>query len=219
MNGYVVLRDAMKNVPNISSQRQEVKNEIKDPIGQAIDARGNKIEFMFVDMSGGNTGVNHWVQFDYYNGSQNTDYKVRIGSVLAAAGAYNEFSTVNGASDIAACTDQGGANVKFTQGISRIFCAKAALVTEIQLTSEDTPQLNAAATYNKIHVDGTITPTAVNVSATQEKSDQRSDLVVIKGSWILDAQAYLEFTLKYTKYLTAKLYIQAYDNVGQFVNL
>jgi hypothetical protein len=189
--------------------------------GLAMTPSGKTSGFAQVDLSGSSALVNQWTQFDVHNkttGGTIADFKVRIGSNLALPGTYAEYGIPAGAADSSDCEDQNGNGCLAIRGFSRITCSKPVLVTEIQVTATDTTQLNAVIQTLELELDGTVTPKKINVSATQQKSDQRTNLLVIENvSIILDSTHCLEFTSKGDQAVTWKLKCEAWANVGLFM--
>jgi len=236
MNKLVLLSKAIEDASRIpmemATRMPGVAAEVKPNVematrplplvsGIALTPSGRHSGFSQIDLSGSSAATNQWVQFDVSNltsGGTLEDFKVRVGSNLALPDTYEEYGIGSGAADSANVEDQFGKGCLAVRGFSRITCSKPVLVTEIQITSDDSMQLNAEIKTLEIELDGTITPKKINVSATQQKSDQRDNLLLIENvSIIVDSTHSLEFTSKGDKDVTIKLKVEAWSNVGLFM--
>jgi len=201
---------ADKNANNV---RQNVQNAIA---GFAMSTNGGKSDFLNVDLSAGGGAKNNWLQYDIVNGS-GANAKVILGSVLGVAGRkalYDVADTL--ACDVALVADGGGEAVANCQGLSLLAVGRPLIISEIQITSSDSTQLNQEILYKELSFDRTVYPWKINVSATAKKSDQRDDLLIMNNdNWTLDAQRYLEFTSISAKSFTIKLFIDAAATVAQ----
>lgn len=215
-------RPANLGMASTSKNPDEVAREMASSAdrvnsGIATTANGMQVGFIQIDPSIGHQ-KNKWIQWDLTNASGANAYQVRIGSLMGEAGAYARFGLpATGASDTANVSDQVGANVVGLQGFSKITQVRPILVTEIQVTTTDAAQLNKEWTYRELQLDGTSpVDKKINVSATAEKSDNRTDLLVMEGQWILDPMHWLEFQIKITCSVTIKLLVEAWSNIVNF---
>lgn len=218
----VSLRESINQIGAIAIAKPTSAGTIKpaaqESVGQAVDAQGRLNAYMNVDLSAGSGAVNKWVQFDYTNGGTGTE-PIRVGSLVGQPDAYLEWGLPVAAQDGTNVADQRGAGCLFTRGWSKLTVAKAALITELQVSSSDLTQLQSEIGFNYLNWDGTMTPTIINMGATEKLSDQRDNLLINKGSWVLDPNSYFEFKSVTGKSLTVRLFIAGVDNVGQMVPL
>ena len=198
-------------VPNMNTAMNTVG-------GMAMSPNGSTSGFAQINLSGSSASVNQWTQFDIVNASTTVDYKLRIGSNLGLPNGAAELGLASGAADAADISDQVGAGCLGVRGFSRITCSKPVLVTEIQITSDDSTQLNSEISQLEVELDGTVVSRKINVSATQLKSDERTNLLTIENiAVVLDSSHALEFLSKKSKSVTLKLKCEAWDNIGLMV--
>jgi hypothetical protein len=191
--------------------------------GLAMSKGGDKPYYNF-DLGYGEPAPNNFVQFDIDNtgDGHSGPLKLRIGGEAAAEGAYLYYGLTAGASDDAVITDQLGAKILAVQGFSKICCAKPMLITEIRIRTADALQLVTPPVHKSLRLDGTVDETRINLTATEEMSDQRDNLVILRprvgtSGWILDAQKFFEFNALDNKTFSVILYVSAIDNIAQMV--
>jgi hypothetical protein len=185
----------------------------------AIAPGGAVREAVRVDMGIGNSVVNNIVQFDIANTVAGAvDELVRIGSHLGQPDSFKQFNTTkSGVDSVNGIADNFGTNLLKCQGFSLITSNTPLFIRTIKLISADTTQLNQQFQHKMILPDFTIIPLVQNIAFTREKSDQATDLLVAKGSWLLNSRNFLEFTSKATKSLTVILELASISDVGDFV--
>lgn len=185
----------------------------------AVTPQGQARESARIDMGGGSGHTNNIIQFDITNtGAGAVDELVRIGSLLAMPDSYKRFGTTSSGVDSAkGIADNFGANLQMCQGFSEMTCHKPVFIRTIKLISSDTTQLNSKFTHKYVTPDFTIIPLNQNVAFTREKSDQATDLLIAKGSWMLSATNFLEFTSKAAKSLSIVFELSSIADVRQFV--
>lgn len=185
----------------------------------AVTPQGQVRESARIDMGGNQGQSNNIIQFDIVNaGAGAVDELVRIGSLLGAPDSYKRFgTTVSGVDSAKGISDNFGVNLQMCQGFSEMSCHKPVFIRTIKLISADTTQLNSKFTHKYVTPDFTIIPLNQNVAFTREKSDQATDLLIAKGSWLLSATNFLEFTSKATKSLSIVLELSSIADVRQFV--
>jgi len=185
----------------------------------ALDPMNYQSKMQYMKISEGVfTSKNRYVQFNVVNAAAvNRIY--RIGGFISTTGNYLNYGVPAGASDFADISDQYGTNVKKTQGFSQLTIGKPMIVTQIRMISASTAQLAETWTYNTINPDGTITPSPINIAATQAKSDQRLDLTIAYGVWILNTNHYLEVASIIGQSMSVILEVSGVANVSDFVQL
>jgi len=191
-------------------------------IGFALDPMNfsSKMQFMKI-AQGVYTSKNRYAQFNISNGDVALTRQVRIGGFISLTGAFANYNVAAGASDFATMTDQFGTSVPKVQGFSQMSIGKAMIITQLRVVSNSATQLAQTFSYNTINPDATITPTPINVAATEAKSDQRTNLVVVYGTWILDVNHYLEYPSLATAANAFNLILEVsgVQNAGDFVQL
>lgn len=162
-------------------------------LGYAVDVMNyaSKMQFMKI-AEGVFTSKNKYAQFNVNNTSGATR-QVRIGGFIALTGGYQNYNVAAGAADFAGVVDQYGANIKKIQGFSQFAIGKPMIISQIRVISNSATQLAEQFSYNTINPDGTITPNPINIAATEAKSDQRTNLVVVYGTYIISTNKYLEY--------------------------
>jgi len=139
--------------------------------------------------------MNSIIQFNINNsgGGASPNVKVRIGSKAALPDTFARYGIPAGASDDNVISDQNGVGCLAIQGFSDIVCSKAVIISEIKIFSQNVSQLNQPLNYRSLQLDGTVDEIKRNISWTQEKDDQRENMVRMKGTFVLDVQQFLEF--------------------------
>jgi hypothetical protein len=185
----------------------------------AIGAKGSVRESARVDMGAGHNDVNNILQFDIVNtGVGAINELVRIGSWLGEPDAYAQFNTTkSGADSVNGITDNFGVNLLKCQGFSKITVGTPTFIKTIKLISSDATQLATQFSHKTILPDFTIIPLIQNIAFTREKSDQATDLLVAKGSWLLSSRDFLEFTSLATKSISVIMELASISDVRQFV--
>jgi hypothetical protein len=162
--------------------------------------------------------INPVVQFNIDNtGAGNANQVLRIGSESGQPDSYLQFGLPASAADDAVITDDYGVGCLKVQGFSRLVSSKAVAITELKVI-EATPsdQLQQAFVYKSLQYDGTIDEIKQNIAFTQEKVDQRDNLVRQRGLWVLDAQQLLEYTVLAGKKVSLFVKISAADSAKVF---
>lgn len=185
----------------------------------AVTPAGQVRESARIDMGQNQGQQNNIIQFDIVNnGTGAVDEVVRIGSLLAAPDAYKRYNTTaSGVDSAKGITDNFGVNLQKCQGFSEMTNHKPVFIRTIKIISSDTTQLNSQFFHKYITPDFTIIPLTQNVAFTREKSDQATDLLIAKGSWMLSATNWLEFTSKATKSVSIVFELSSIADVRQFV--
>ncbi len=162
--------------------------------------------------------INSIIQFSIDNtgGGHGDNKKVRIGSKAALPDNYLKYGLDAGAADDAAIADQNGVGCLAIQGFSDLVCSKPVIINEIKIFSSDQTQLNQPMRYRSLQLDGTVDELKRNLSWTQEKDDQRDNMVRIKGVFILDVQQFLEFNAKDNKTFDILMKVAGFSNVEMF---
>jgi hypothetical protein len=190
-------------------------------LGYALDPMNYSSKMQFMKISEGVfTSKNRYAQFDITN-SDATARIVRIGGFISLTGGFANYNVAAGAADFATCTDQFGTNVKKLQGFGQFSIGMPMIITQIRVISDSATQLAQTFGYNVINPDATITPTPINVAATEAKSDQRTNLVVIYGSWIINTNHFLDYNALGLAANAHSLILEVSGvrNVGDFVQL
>lgn len=139
--------------------------------------------------------MNSIIQFNIDNtgSGASSNVKVRVGSRAALPDTFARYGIPAGAADDNVIEDQNGVGCLAIQGFSDIVCSKAVIISEIKIFSQNVSQLNQPLNYRSLQLDGTVDEIKRNISWTQEKDDQRENMVRMKGTFVLDAQQFLEF--------------------------
>jgi len=174
---------------------------------------------MILDNTG--TAMNPVAQFDIVNtGVGNAQQIMRIGAVVALAGAYVRYNLAAGSADDAVITDQFGAGCRKVQGFSEIASHIPVIIDQIHISSSDLTQLNRAFTHNIIYMtDAVVDQRTSNIAFTQQKTDQKTTLNVAKGKWILSANQYFSYTIGAAISVTLLLHVAAVGNTAGFIPL
>lgn len=191
-------------------------------LGYALDPMNYSSKMQFMKIAEGVfTSKNRYAQFDITNGDAALTRQVRIGGFISLTGGFANYNVPAGASDFATMTDQFGANIPKVQGFSQFTIGKPMIITQLRVISNSANQLAQTFSYNTINPDATITPTPINVAATEAKSDQRQNLVVIYGTWIVNTNHYLEYPSLATaaNAFTLVLEVSGVQNGADFVQL
>lgn len=177
----------------------------------------SKMQFMRIN-EGIFTSKNRYTQFNIVNAAAaNRIY--RIGGFISTTGNYLNFGVAAGAADFADISDNFGTNVKKTQGFSLLTAGKPMIITQVRTSSASAAQLAESWNYNTINPDMTITPTPINILSTQAKSDNRLDLIVAYGVWILNPNHYLEVVSILGQSMSVMLEVSGVQNVSDFVQM
>lgn len=186
----------------------------------ALDPMNYQSKMQFMKISEGIfTSKNRYAQFNVVNAEAATNRIYRIGGFITLTGNYLNYGVVAGAADFATMSDQFGTNVKKTQGFSQLTIGKPMIISQIRMISSSTLQLAETWDYNTINPDMTITPTPINIAATQAKSDQRLDLTIAYGVWILNTNHYLSVTSLFGQSMNVILEVSGIQNVSDFVQM
>lgn len=178
---------------------------------------GAQVQAMLLETANVRGTMNPVVQFDVDNsGVGATDQVVRIGSIAAQPGAYQQLGLVAGASDNAVIRDQFGAGCLNIQGFSQLCSFKPVVINEIHLISTSLTQLNARFLHKLINPDMIVITRSNNIAFTQQKTDQKTTLNVAMGKWLLDSNQWLEFTSYAGDEITILLHMVAIANVSTF---
>lgn len=142
---------------------------------------------------------------------------LRIGSVAARKDAYQNFGLGAGAADDTVITDNVGTGCKGVQGFSEYVCFVPVWTKRIKIFCDDTSQLTESLFYKQLQIDGT-TPTQrlIDLAYTQEKSDQRSNMVAAEALYLLDATRYFEYKVEAGVKLTIFIELGAISNSETF---
>lgn len=189
--------------------------------GVAAGVDGSAKESIRINMQSNGGNVNPIIQLDIVNaGVGAIDELVRIGSALGLPDAYARYNTTkSGVDGVNGISDNFGTNLLKCQGFSEMTIATPMFVKTIKLISSDTTQLNAQFQHKSILPDFTIIPLVQNIAFTREKSDQATDLLVARGSWLLSSRNFLEFTSKATKSISIILEVASVADVRNFVKI
>lgn len=187
--------------------------------GVAVGQKGSYRESTRVDMGANHTGINNIVQFDIVNSQAGAiDEVVRVGSWLGLADSYPKYGTTkSGVDSINGISDNFGKNLQMCQGFSEITIGTPVFVKTIKVVSSSTTQLNKQFSHKTILPDFTIIPMSQNIAFTREKSDQATDLLVAKGSWLLSSRDFLEFQSVAGQAVSLILELASISDVRQFV--
>lgn len=187
-------------------------------IVQTSNPAGGSDSAVLMDTGLVQSNMNNIVQFTITNtASGNATQQLRIGSYASRPDAYAMFGLVAGASDNGVITDQFGAGCLAVQGFSRIVSSKPVIVTRIKIImAAADAQLQQPIKYKSLQLDGTIDEIKQNVAYTQEKSDQRLNLIEKKGLWILDSQQFLEYTILANKVVDIFLEVTGFSSTVAF---
>ena len=174
---------------------------------------------MILDNTG--SAMNPVAQFDIVNtGAGNAQQIMRIGAVVALAGAYVRYNLVAGSADDAVITDQFGAGCRKIQGFSELTSHIPVIIDQIHISSSDLTQLNRAFTHNIIYMtDAVVDQRTSNIAFTQAKTDQKTTLNVAKGKWILSANQYFSYTIGAAISVTLLLHVAGVANTAGFIPL
>ena len=167
------------------------------------------------------TSKNRYAQFDISNGDAALTRQVRIGGFISLTGGFANYNVAAGASDFATMTDQFGANIPKIQGFSQFSIGLPMVITQVRVVSSSATQLAQTFVYNTINPDSTITPEPINVAATEAKSDQRTNLVVIYGTWMINTNHFLQYPALATaaNSFSLVLEVSSLRGAGDFVQL
>ena len=221
-NLTVVHDEAIANI--VPSVHPKVINlggqEILDQaaLGLAVSQFGNQ-NFVNLDLGGAAGGINRWTQFTVDNtGEGSRDCKLRIGSRLGMQGAYARFGVEAGAADNGVIRDQFGIGCLAVQGFSELTQDRAMLITTLRLKSTDSNQISTPISQGFIGTDLKVVYKDINTLATEQKSDERTDLMDLNGNgFILSSDKFFEFVVYSGKQVIVLLYVEAIDNIGQMV--
>lgn len=202
-------------------------NNIADQyLGYALDAMNYSSKMQFMKIAEGVfTSKNRYTQFDIASAEAAATRQLRIGGFISLTGGFANYGVPNvgtGASDFATISDQYGTNVPKVQGFSQLSIGKPMIVTQLRVVSSSATQLAQSFTYNTINPDiDTVTPNPINIAATEAKSDQRTNLVVVYGTWIINTNHYLQYPVLATaaNAFSLILEVSGIQNASDFVQL
>jgi len=162
--------------------------------------------------------INEIVQFNIDNtDTGNADQLLRIGSEAGQPDSYLQFGLAASAADNGVIKDSYGVGCLQVQGFSRLVSSKAVIISEVKVI-EPAPstQLQQGFTYSSLQYDGKLDEIQENIAFTQEKVDNRNNLVRMRGMWVLDAQQYLEYKILAGKTVNLFLEIGAANSAVVF---
>ena len=204
----------------VKKQVEAVNEKVAAVVGAHTSKAGVQGRHVAVSLDFKGAKTNHWVQFDIeHTKPAGSDELLRIGGFFGLPGIYAEFGIPSGAADSGDVQDQLGVGCQKVQGFSRLSAYKPMILNEIRVVSEDAIQLNQPITYNEVTFDAVKDVDKINVLATQQKSDERENLLVARGEWIIDPQKFIEFTVKKGKSMQILLRIDSIANVANFAPL
>lgn len=201
------------DTPDVTPQAQNQAGTIVTRKGDGSESKAMAIETWLVQET-----INPVIQFSVDNSALgNTQQRLRIGSWAAQPDNYEKFDLQVGAADNAVITDQFGAGCKKVQGFSLLACSKPVYISQLKIiTPAASQQLNQGVKYSSLQYDGTLDEINNNIAWTQQKVDNRDNLVTKKGNWILDAQQYLEYVILAGATPDIFINIKAAANIGFF---
>lgn len=214
-----VMRDANSTLVGPQFCGQAVPEMYQD---YALDPMNYQSKMQFMKISEGIfTSKNKYAQFNITNNEAALTRIYRVGGFISLTGNYLNFGVPAGASDFATVSDDYGTNVKKTQGFSMLTIGKPMIITQLRVVSSSVTQLAQPWSYQTINPDMTITPTPINLLATEAKSDQRTNLQIAYGVWILNTNHYLETQALATvpNAFSLLLEVSGVQNVSDFVQL
>lgn len=187
-------------------------------IVQTSNPAGGSDNAVLMDTGLVQANMNNIVQFTITNtASGNAAQKLRIGSYASRPDAYSMFGLDAGAADNGVIVDQFGAGCLAVQGFSRIVSSKPVIVTRIKIImAAADAQLNQPIRYRSLQLDGTVDEIKQNVAWTQERSDQRANMIEKKGLWILDSQQFIEYTILAAKVVDIFLEVTGFSSTVAF---
>jgi len=202
--------------PAVQAASEEVNNQYRQV---AISVKGAIRESARIDMGAGHNDVNNIVQFDINNSQAGAITElVRIGSWLGQPDSYAQFNTTkSGVDSVNGITDNFGANLLKCQGFSSVTCGTPVFIKTIKVISASTTQLTQQFSHKTMLPDFTIIPLIQNIAFTREKSDQATDLLVAKGSWLLSSRDFLEFSSILATDVSLIFELASISDVRQFV--
>lgn len=162
--------------------------------------------------------VNEIIQFDIDNtGVGNADQLLRIGSEAGQPNSYSQYNLPVSAADDTVISDDHGVGCLKVQGFSRLVSSKAVVITEIKvIEAVPSTQLQQGLSYNSLQYDGSLDSIKENIAFTQEKVDNRNNLVRTRGLWVLDAQQFLQYKVLAGKTVSLFLEIGAANSATVF---
>lgn len=193
----------------------------KTALGTAISASGcESRSTVKISTAEGCGEQNKVIQFSIDNsGVGAATQKLRIGSWAALTAAFTQFGLTAGAADNVVITDDFGASVQKVQGFSKMTISSDVIVEEIRVISSFTNQLTQQFSHKRILFDFTVIPIVTNIAYTEDKSDQRTDLLIAKGRWLLNGRQFLEFTSLLATTMTIQLLVTGSAEAKDFVQL
>ncbi len=186
------------------------------PSVQTVGHGGSQGQAMMVENSLAGNRINKDIQFNIVNAAS-ANKLLRIGSVVSRELQCLLYGLTAGAEGSSGVSDQTGAKVLAVQGFGLLTTLKPVIIDQVKIQSSDDTQLNTIIQYKALNLDATVDTRAVNTLATQDKSDNRTNLNVINGNWILDATNYLEMTSYDAKSMNLVIRVAGYANVAAFV--
>ncbi len=163
--------------------------------------------------------INDIVQFSIDNtGGGNAAQQLRIGARVGLPDAYARYGMTAGAADNGVIEDGYGAGCLQVQGFSDIVSSKPVIISEIKvITPTADAQLQQGIKYKSLQLDGSVDETTKNIAFSQQKTDQRENMVDVSGTFILDAQQFLDYRILAAKTVDIFLKVTGFANVDTFL--
>jgi hypothetical protein len=204
-----------------AAKQVQVKEDVVDLTQPAYvrNRNGSMTKVIMLDTAA-YSGLNPVVRIAFDNTAMGGVVEtVRIGGVVALAGAGARHGIGAGGADSATLVDQTGAGALRNQAFSELANFNNVILDKIKIVSATLAQLNTSFTHNLLAYDGTVHPTTNEVSATTEKSDDTTTLAVVVGQYILSAENYIEYSIAAGVTVTWSMFLSLVSSTESFTSL
>jgi hypothetical protein len=172
------------------TKAEELRAAAKETGGKALSKAG-RVDFQNISLDS-YLETNDTVQFDI----ENSDGANVAPAEILRLGGYPALNPLFfGLSEEAYKSGTTVSGIENAQGFCLICQSIVHVVDEIKMISENANQLAQIVEHKALEPDMSIIPRKINVNKTAQKSEQRTDLVVLPVSLILFAKRWIEINI------------------------